>query len=472
MTEFKNFGEYILAALRSHPERVLLRHAEDLDDYKSYMGHEIESFIMLRLSMLTKKSQHAVVLIPFGIDHISWLIALQLRGIASIYYPKKDLLRRLLFGKRLSVVLPENAGLGLRFLLVLIGHRVIRIKKLKKAPVPIIDHQPKQSALISYSSGTSSKAKKIRRSHEVLIQQHFALKKAFPPQVDQVDYPLFPNVVLHNLACGVLTVVPGLNWNEWDDFFPGDILDQLRRFDVTTLTGNLHYFLKLMGAAQHLPSKFEQVKAVGIGGSPIPDWLLDDMQVCFPNAIIYVIYGSTEAEPIAIRPYRRQRNTLYGYCVGKAHPDIHLSIKKMGELDVQDSSHDWGEIVVNGPHVIQRNTDGANTSDLGYLHDGELFLIGRMDNQAAHQGYFPYQLEHYLNEEVELEDVAIINDKEHVWVFYTSQEDLKEEIHVVLNQIIDNVRVISKRLQELPKDARHHSKTIYSKLYADHLSGR
>lgn len=466
-----NFGELILESLRANGGKTLLHIQNEVDETIRLSGHELEEKVNLRIRCLKKKPGQAILLIPFGVEHLSWMIALMARGSSVVYYPKKELLKRILIGKRTTLVLPEAGNWFISLMLRIMGHRSIRFStKSLSSEVLRIDHHKDIPALVSYSSGTGHTPKKIKRSHEVLYNQHIALKKAFAPFEHQIDFPLFPNILLHNLACGVETCLPALDWDNWQDFFPGNILDQMQKEKVNTLTGNFYYFVKLVGAALQREYHLDHIQAVGIGGSPIPDWLLDDMQKVFPNARIFVIYGSTEAEPICIREFKRRRNPMHGYCVGLPHPDIQLEIKKIGETEQHDSVQDWGEISVKGPHVVNKTANGFDTGDIGYIHDGELYLIGRRDNMGDYMGVFPFQIEHYLSDQVELEDIAVIVENETLRVFYTSDQNLDEEIHEAVENAMGKIPCAIKRLFEIPKDARHHSKTLYKKLYADHIS--
>ncbi|MBI1223503.1 MAG: AMP-binding protein [Bacteroidetes bacterium] len=464
----QNFGAYILDSIRRQSDSVLLA-GKDSDDHPKYWtGAELEAEIRIRVQSIKRKPTQALILIPFGEEHLVWVLAMMIRGVSVIYLPKKGLFWRLLFGKRLTMVVPKKGKSLQGFILQMLGHRVMRLNP--SAAKYQEDERAGQPALISHSSGTGGKPKTIRRSHEVLMRQHEALKKAFPPFDGQIDYPLFPNVLLHNLACGIKTVLPDLNWSDWTEFFPGHLLDQMEKEQVSTLTGNLFYFLKLVGTALSREYTLNHVKAVGIGGSTIPDWLLDDMQKVFPKAQIFVIYGSTEAEPITLREFKRHRNPMHGYCVGKPHPDIELRIQKIGEIEQHDATQDWGEITVSGPHVISKNNAPLQTGDLGYLFEDELYLIGRKENIGDYMGIYSYQIEHYLRDQTDLEDVAVIIENEVIRIFYVSDENEDGEIHAAIKNALGEVPCVSKRLFELPKDDRHHSKTIYKKLYADHIS--
>ncbi|RZK57845.1 MAG: hypothetical protein EOO59_08885, partial [Hymenobacter sp.] len=157
---------------------------------------------------------------------------------------------------------------------------------------------PAQAALLSHSSGSvSGRPAAVRRSHQVLQAQHEALRLQFPPWVGQRDFPLFPNVILHNLAVGALSIVPDLPGGGLPQLDPARLVAQLAAERVETLTGNVFYFQKLLLHLARHPATFPAVRALGVGGSPVPERLLAELRGCFPGATCHVIYGASEAEP-------------------------------------------------------------------------------------------------------------------------------------------------------------------------------
>ncbi|HCS21312.1 MAG TPA: hypothetical protein DIW47_12255 [Bacteroidetes bacterium] len=459
-----NFALLILHVLEQYPDKELLR-LKRQGEPLSFTGNSIRENVLSRLCQLKIQPREVVVLIPFGPEHIFWVIALQLRGSSVAYFPKKSLKRELLSGNRKTLILPRKGMVFYALFLSILGHRIVRWMEKNPETGYKIDHQPDYPALISYSSGSSGSPKRIERSHDLLIRQHLALKKAFPPSADQIDLPLFPNILLHNLACGVNTVLPPLDWNSWEDFFPGDILDAIAQEKITTLTGNLYYFRKLLHSARAMNYSFSEVKAVGIGGSPVPEWILADIQLTFPNAKVYVIYGSTEAEPIAIRLYSGKCDPLLGYCVGIPHPDIAVYIDKKGIFHHGDQKFDWGEICVTGPHVaLPPGNKHLCTGDMGFLHEGGLYLTGRKDNCEAIGDYLPFQIEHYLQDRLNLSDVAAIGVNGTLRVYYIANSNEDETIQVCVLSQFGRIPLVCKRVPGIPKDDRHHSKTLYNEL--------
>src|SRR5690606_34898981 len=106
-------------------------------------------------------------------------------------------------------------------------------------PVQVLQEQ---DALISFSSGTTGKPSAVHRTHKILRSQHLALKESFPPLPQQQDFPLFPNVLLHNLCLGITTVIPDIPDFDVRETDPEKIIAQLLDEGIDSLTGNVHYF--------------------------------------------------------------------------------------------------------------------------------------------------------------------------------------------------------------------------------------
>ncbi|AZQ44923.1 AMP-binding protein [Nonlabens ponticola] len=318
-------------------------------------------------------------------------------------------------------------------------------------------------ALISHTSGSTDVSKPIQRTHQDLINQHEAILKIFYPQDDEIDLPLFPNLLLHNLNAGVTTVVPDIPDWKLENLEPERILKQIMRHGVTRLTGNVFYFTHLLDCIEKSSDgEFDvsTVRMIGIGGSPVPNKLLDRVSIAFQYAQLYVIYGSTEAEPIAVKEYNASLDPLLGYCVGTIHPDIELEIieddaVKNGDGDI------IGEIVVSGKHVISKSS--YHTGDYGYLLNNELYLVARKDNAMTYGGYYAYQIEHYLLSKLEISQVGVIIYPNKASIHFSGFASSNRVIDC-LTKIIDIQSILVEKHPFLPVDARHLSKIRYNDL--------
>src|SRR5262249_12167423 len=108
--------------------------------------------------------------------------------------------------------------------------------------------------------------------------------------------------------------------------------------------------------------------------APVPRWLCRDVLRAFPNAESFVVYGSTEAEPMAFAPMREViESPGEGYLVGKPIPQLNLRVA--GET---------GEIFVTGPHVIRRYLDNEHANRTTKIKDSD----GRIWHRTGDQGLF------------------------------------------------------------------------------------
>jgi acyl-CoA synthetase (AMP-forming)/AMP-acid ligase II len=341
--------------------------------------------------------------------------------------------------------------------------------------------RPEQPALVSHSSGSvSGRPTAVRRSHRVLQAQHEALRTQFPPWAGQRDFPLFPNVILHNLVVGVLSIVPDLPGGRLAQLDPARIAAQLTAERVETLTGNVFYFEQLLAHLGQYPATFPAVRALGVGGSPVPERLLMALRRCFPHAACYVIYGASEAEPIAVRRLAGSPlDPRLGYCVGQ--PNAGLRIKLDQPQPVWQSTtpathlgnyenaapYQAGEVLVRGLHVAQAPGAWLATGDFGYFDAaGQLWLTGRRGAAALVRGVGHYQLEHCLRQLPGVAQVAALPRADgsafDVWL----AADLSAEAVHAASAAAFGPGLVGRvtHLDQLPVDGRHLSKIRYDLL--------
>jgi acyl-CoA synthetase (AMP-forming)/AMP-acid ligase II len=232
------------------------------------------------------------------------------------------------------------------------------------------------------------------------------------------------------------------------------------------MAGNVWYFKALVRYLQQHPTALPEVVGIGVGGSPVPEPLLQELQRLFPQATVHVIYGSSEAEPIAVRPVGpRPSNPLAGYCVGALHPALECRIERHGTLSRgAEAVQPVGEILVRGPHVAAKPGQWLRTGDFGYLADGQLYLTGRQGNERLHHGVQHYQLEHLLYHLPGVEQVAARADVAGFTLFVqgTATRQAIEELLAKNFSVCPRCAIVFRA--HLPVDARHHSKILYDQL--------
>jgi acyl-CoA synthetase (AMP-forming)/AMP-acid ligase II len=244
------------------------------------------------------------------------------------------------------------------------------------------------------------------------------------------------------------------------------VVRQLQASKAETLTGNVFYFSALCRYLEQHPTALPAVRAVGVGGSPVPESLLQRLRACFTGAAVYVIYGSSEAEPIAVRQATAATDPRGGYCVGPVQAGLSCQLRPLGQVQLPDGSrYEVGEVCVQGPHVAAEPGTWLPTGDFGYFDvQGLLWLTSRLGNEALHQGVQHYQVEHVLYGVPGVSRVAARATATGFDVYFEGpatetaiRATLSEHFPAGLcNRIL--------RRPHLPVDGRHLSKILYEQL--------
>lgn len=413
--------------------------------------------------------------IPISALSVSALLAIQSIGAIPVLPPVKSdipLLLQLIRSQKIKAVLIDEysntivetavKSAGINCLYLMSGETS---KETLWEPVLV---PPDQDALVSFSSGTTGNPKRIHRSHRILSAQHLLIKKKFPPIFKQRDLPIFPNVILHNLAAGITTILPAIPDFRMDQLKPENIVAQLQAQRIDTLMGNVFYFKTITAYLNANPQSFPAVKQIGIGGSPVPENLIPEFRIYFPEAAYYIIYGSSEAEPIAIRKVNVMfENPKNGYYVGKPVEELEIRIDALTAIHTIDGTVHSGEIEVRGAHVATSQQDGWHkTGDIGYLSaEKGLYLTARAGNEKAHQGIQHYQIEHLLLHHQDIIHAAAIAAAEGFDIFIQGSITSEEAWQILTDNFApDLIKSIQFKTQ-IPLDHRHQSKILYHQFH-------
>lgn len=469
-----NFYNLIHRSLIYNIQKELIVWPEN-NIYVGYKGNEllnkINNFRQRFAESGLEPGQKVIPAIPTNINTLCTLLAIQASGMIPVSPPsnlnflsfilflKKNKIRALIFNRKKSI----TQILLLKYL----GVKIIFESEINHLfQSEIIEAQPHQAALISFSSGSTGKPKAIYRSHRVLTHQHLVIKNAFPPFEGQIDFPLFPNVLLHNLIVGVKSVLPNIENLKIENLKSDLILQEIKNSGINSMTGNVFYFSKLVGYLKANPDFFPQIKAIGIGGSPVHEPLVHSIKHFFNQATVYIIYGSSEAEPIAVRKVEDDlQNPLNGFYVGKIIPEIEIRILGNQKIETSFGLIKSGEIEVKGKHVASLDNNWLKTGDFGYLNvQNDLYLTGRIGNEKAHFALQHYQIENLLLQQNKIKKVAAIAKLNRFELFVEGNIKESEIWEIVKNNLpIGSISAIHLD-KKIPLDIRHHSKIIYEKL--------
>jgi len=270
-------------------------------------------------------------------------------------------------------------------------------------------------ALITFTSGSSGEPKGANRTHGFLRAQHLALAAEFPLAADDVDLTMFPVFALRNLASGVTSVVPAMDFARVDRVDGAALLAQMEAHGVTTCTASPPFFDRLAEAIAAAgaggedaggrpghdpprPAPLRRLRRLLTGGAPVADEQLARWRRALPETEIVVVYGSTEAEPVAHLTAEERlalcgasaqvtAAPVAGYCVGPPCAAVRARVVRIhgGPVALDGGWAAWevaagevGELVVAGDHVCQDYFRNPGAVAENKIRDAEGVIWHRM----------------------------------------------------------------------------------------------
>lgn len=544
-----NVISYMEKHLREFPDRIALKWARR-DSLQAWDGHpstpiqhdqitykhfaeRINSFARGLLDIGIQKGDRVIIFLPMALDMYTAMFAVQRIGAIAVFLdswarshhlgasakcvgPKAMISFKMAFD--LVDQVPEFKSMPLR---IVYGpgdkftHRFEEL--LKKDPSPIEPVESEFTALITFTTGSTGKPKGANRTHRFLSAQHHALSHVIPYTEKDKDMPAFPIFSLNNLASGVTTVLPALDLAAPSEKDPALLACQILNENINCTTLSPSMLVGLSRFCKEKGLQLSQLRRVVTGGAPISK---DDVKAFYdiaPQSDLWILYGSTEAEPMAHIEGRDMIKESAitdaevveeGVNVGHISEDIDFKFIRIQEGSIDLQQTDWdkievppgevGEFICTGDHVCRDyynnpeafkstkimghdNRVWHRTGDLAYIDpDKNLWIVGRVNNAIERAGkyYFPVRAEVLLKRLpftsrcafVGMED-AQLGQATHAVIELKAELDrhsfdfaaAKKEIQRIFakNKIpVDQIQFVEK----VPMDPRHHSKVEYKVL--------
>ncbi len=547
--ERNNVINYMEKHLREFPDRVALRWAKresmaqwdgspktpiqhDEITYKNFAAR-INSFAQGLLDIGIQKGDRVIIFLPMSLDMYTAMFAVQRIGAIAVFLDSWARSHHLgasaecvgpkamiSFQQAFALVdqVPEFKSMPIR---VLYGpgdkctHRFPELLKPTASPIAAVESE--FTALITFTTGSTGKPKGANRTHRFLSAQHHALSHVIPYTEKDKDMPAFPIFSLNNLASGVTTILPAVDLAAPSERDSAILACQILNegINCTTLSPSM-----LVGLARYCKEhgiKLDKLRRVVTGGAPISKDDVKNFYAIAPQTDLWILYGSTEAEPMAHiegrdmlkeNPSADPEIIEEGVNVGHISEDIDYKFIRIkdGPVELQGSS--WsqvevangevGEFICTGDHVCRdyynnkeafkttKIMDGQNqvwhrTGDLAYIDSKkDLWIVGRTNNAIERGGkyYFPVRAEVLLKRMpfayrcafLGMDDktlgqatFACVELKADIDKATFDFEAAKKEINRVFakNRIpIDQIKFV----KAVPMDPRHHSKVEYKVL--------
>jgi olefin beta-lactone synthetase len=276
-------------------------------------------------------------------------------------------------------------------------------------------------ALVTFTTGSTGAPKAAARSHDFLWAQHLALAGHLNPAEGDIDMPTLPVFVLNNLASGVTSVLPDFDPRRPADINPARIHAQMLAERVTTSSGSPAFYDRL-GRWCADEGKRIPLRALFTGGAPVLPPLARVLDAVVDGEP-HVVYGSSEAEPIAgigaremlaaMDAARADADHPGGIVVGAPVPPVEVRLVRPHDGPIVTDAGGlaaWevgpgevGEVVVAGAHVLagylndpeaerqNKVRDGGRvwhrTGDAAWRDgEGRLWLMGRVKERVRRAG--------------------------------------------------------------------------------------
>ena len=232
-----NVANLLKSVAEKRPDKtafVFQQHGREQTITFGQLWHDAGAFGNGLLRSGFEPTQRAIIMIPMSIDlYVALLAVIKIGGVAVFVDPwmeVKKIARFAAFSQPTAFIGIGkshwlrwlNADLRKIRISVTNGRKCWRfparysMQQLLQSPASI-DVQPvrlNDSALITFTSGSSGEPKGANRTHRFLQAQHTALAHEFPYLETDVDMPMFPVFALNNLVTGLTSIVPEMDFKK------------------------------------------------------------------------------------------------------------------------------------------------------------------------------------------------------------------------------------------------------------------
>lgn len=331
-----------------------------------------------------------------------------------------------------------------------------------------VDLTGDESALITFTSGSSGNPKAANRTHRFLSTQNRYLAEEIDIQPGEICYVSLPVVVLSLLSKGITVALPGKsNFHKLSS-------RQLAKEINESKAQHLICAPDLIRKVYHQDVDFDQIY---LGGSPVFPSDMKEIQQRFPEAVCKVVYGSTECEPISSYTFSAKNelpDSKGGLFVGSKHPALEIKIDPVYE--------EIGELWVSGPQVLpsyyncpeaqkenKKIIDGKlwhRTGDIGKLDGKNIYLYGRKNSVFQHEGKLisSFLMEHELQQIEGVEYGTALKEENELFILIEKDRKAKKKALIQKLKSHFSFSFTPVFVEEIFFDKRHNSKVDYEKM--------
>ena len=360
-------------------------------------------------------------------------------------------------------------------------------------------------AMLTFTAGSTGVGKGVMRSHRLLQATQEILLRKLVLRPGSVNAATMPALVMANLAQGVTSLIPPGDWRSPAKVDPTRLAGAITRWHAESLLASPSVVERLSAHCLASGRRLESLGAVFMGGAPVFLPVMERASRIAPHAGVTALYGSTEAEPIALirldeisAADRAAVAHGAGLPAGQPIEEIRLAIledlwgRPLGRLSGEayrsmlKPAGEAGEIVVCGPHVSPAYLGGLGdaenkfhlgsevwhrTGDAGRLDEqGRLWLTGRCAARVgeAPVAVYPLMVEAALAGHPFIARAAFVGHRGRRLLVVTLTPGADKAHLEPLARLLPWAGIEQiVCLPAIPLDRRHNAKTDYPRLHRE-----
>ncbi|MEQ8848303.1 fatty acid CoA ligase family protein [Botrimarina sp.] len=194
---------------------------------------------------------------------------------------------------------------------------------------PTTGHWPRttasDSAAVVFTSGSTGPPKGVLYTHGTFEAQCGMIQAEYDIRPGDTDLACFPLFGLFNIACGVTTILPEMDFSRPASCDPKKLLAAANQWKVTQAFASPAVWDRVSRHCEETGESIPTLKKLLSCGAPVPAKVIRRTLACVhPEATMHTPYGATEALPVAtieaqeiLNETAEKTDNGAGVCVGR-----------------------------------------------------------------------------------------------------------------------------------------------------------